>query len=80
VTLFVCETCQQHIVSIGICPTCTESPNRAPRSLALLLGLGLMGCGDKTADSSIDTEDSGIEAEPVEPADEPMYGISSVSE
>ena len=74
-TLFVCATCQQHIVSTGKCPTCTTKPNLNPRSLALLLGLGLLGCGDKNADTGQDTA-----TEPSEESSGTLYGVPSTEE
>ena len=74
-TLFVCATCQQHIVSTGACPICTITPNRNARSLALLLGLGLLGCGDKNADTGQDTA-----TETTEEPSGTLYGVPSTEE
>lgn len=76
-TLFVCATCQQHIVATGSCHTCTTKLNLNPRSLALLLGLGLIGCGDKK------NADTGQDTATVEPSEEPsgtLYGVPSTEE
>ena len=43
----------------------------------LILGLGLVACGDKSADSA-DTSTTDTADVPLEPADAPEYGVEAV--
>ena len=77
-SLTVCGNCSEHIYTTdSVCPHCDAprkrglQPNTRRTSMAVLLGLALMGCGDKDEDTAVDT------AEPVpEDADQPLYGVA----
>ncbi len=51
----------------------TRKSQRIPSAMALLLGLGLSGCGDKSEDTGT-SEPTGEPAS--EPAGEPEYGVA----
>lgn len=81
--LVVCRKCQQHYQKIGseMCPHCSHSSStsvvlRSSRpAVRLLLGLGLMACGDRKDDTAMQ-EDSGQTEEPsAEPTSEALYGV-----
>lgn len=74
--LIVCSGCQQHIVNGTLCPNCESSPKQSRLSLAVLLGIGLMGCGDKDQDSA-DGDAEPAEEPASEPADAALYGVAS---
>ena len=72
--LLLCSTCQRHIVTKE-CPHCAteqSSAKRTSRSLALLLGLGLTGCGDKEDTAQTDTA---TEEQVPEPDMAALYGV-----
>ena len=80
-TLTVCGDCSEHIYTTdSVCPHCGAprkrglQPNTRRTSMAVLLGLALMGCGDKDEDTAVDT------AEPV-PEDEvqALYGVADAN-
>jgi len=62
--LYICSTCHQHFTELN-CPHCVQkTPTQAPRiALALLLGLGLTGCGEKDEDTADATEEPSAEPE-----------------
>jgi hypothetical protein len=85
--LITCSECGEfHYTSEQICPHCNtfhpakqdsqkSSRKRSFAPNAILLGLALTGCGDKTEDTSTDTA-SEPTAEPTsEPAIESDYGV-----
>ena len=81
--LIVCVKCQLHYQKIEneICPHCSclsvnsSIPQSSRPAITLLLGLGLMACGDRKEDSAIQ-EDSGQTEEPsAEPTSEALYGV-----
>ena len=81
--LTACSECGEfHYITENSCPHCGTiqhddtlsvfSTKRRFGPTALLLGLALTGCGDKTEDTSTDTASS----EPTsEPTAEPPYGV-----
>ena len=72
----LCLSCHQHYIDTR-CPHCTPASKSLP--LAILLGLGLVGCPSKTDDSGSDTDTAQDTADPMpEPEDAPMYGVESV--
>ena len=73
--LQACKVCNQHIELGTDCPHCTERPSTSSISVALLLGIGLMGCGEKDEDTA--TESEPAEEPASEPVDEAMYGVPS---
>ena len=74
-TLKACKICNQHVEVGTTCPHCLERPSSRTISVALLLGIGLMGCGEKDEDTATESEP---EEEPAsEPVDEAMYGVPS---
>ena len=74
-TLQPCRVCHQHIQMGTHCPHCSEKPLTSSISVALLLGIGLMGCGDKDEDTA--TESEPAEEPASEPVEETMYGVPS---
>ena len=76
----LCVSCHQHYIDTR-CPHCTVSSPTKKLPIAILLGLGLMGCPSKTDDSGNDdpTDTAQDTADPIpEPEDAPMYGVESV--
>ena len=77
-SLTVCGNCSEHIYTTdSVCPHCGTSCGRGLKfssrrsSMAVLLGLALMGCGDKDEDTAVDS------AEPVpEEAEQALYGVA----
>ena len=85
--LIVCVKCQLHYQKIenGICPHCSclsvnaSIPRSSRPAITLLLGLGLMACGDRKEDSAIQ-EDSGQTEEPsAEPSSSALYGVPTTA-
>ena len=85
--LTTCSECGEfHYITEITCPHCGTTQHDDTSSVlsnkrrfgptALLLGLALTGCGDKTEDTSTDTASSEPTSEPTdEPAVEPPYGV-----
>ena len=72
-SLTVCKNCSVHIYTTdSVCPHCGSSQKRELQvsnrrhSMAVLLGLALVGCGDKE-DTASDTS---------EPITQPAYGVA----
>ena len=94
--LVTCSECGEfHYTIETMCPHCGVIQNDELSSMsstkkrfgptALLLGLALTGCGDKTDDTSTDTASSEPTAEPTaeptsEPAVENDYGVPDTGE
>ena len=73
-TIRICQRCHQHYID-NACPHCasTSKLNSKQVMMALILGLGLTACGEKTEDTAT--------SEPAEePAAEPdmsdLYGVA----
>ena len=72
----LCQSCHQHHLETT-CPHCRTPSTTKKLPLAILLGLGLVGCPSKSDDSG--TADTADTAEVIpEPEDAPMYGVESV--
>ena len=71
--LYICSSCQQHFVDKS-CPHCSDRPSKSSLNIALamLLGLGLTGCGEKEEE---DTGDSNTEEPTAEPDAAALYGV-----
>ena len=89
--LTTCSECGEfHYTTETSCPHCgmvhddassVFSNKRRFGPTALLLGLALTGCGDKTEDTSTDTASSEPTSEPTsEPAVENDYGVPDTGE
>ena len=72
-SLTVCGNCSEHIYTTdSVCPHCGTSCERSLKfssrrsSMAVLLGLALVGCGDKDEDT----------ADTAEPITQPAYGVA----
>ena len=73
--LRACKSCGNHILNIdNNCPHCTFSSGSGKKiAFAALLGIAVMGCGNKDEDSASDTSE-----EPTsEPTFEPEYGVAT---
>ncbi len=77
--LVACNSCgMHHYMHEESCPHCNADrtknlkSRRMPGAMALLLGFGLTGCGDKA-------DDTGISEPAAEPAGEPEYGVAEPS-
>ena len=78
----VCHTCNMHFLSTSMqCPNCVaeKSSSRKGLSLAILMGLGMIGCGEEKTDTAQEDtaqEDTAQEnsSEP-EPSAEDLYGV-----
>ena len=75
--LIVCTTCQQHKVASTSCPHCNEVMPKPKLSLAILLGVGLMACGEREDDSASEPAAEPAEEPASEPADAALYGVPS---
>lgn len=75
--LTICTICQQHKVASTICPHCTDVRPTAKLSMAILLGLGLMACGEREDDSASEPAEEPAEEPASEPADAALYGVLS---
>jgi len=75
--LIVCTRCQQHKVASTTCPHCNEVNPTLKLSLAILLGLGLMACGEREDDTSSEPAAEPAEEPASEPADAALYGVPS---
>ena len=75
-SLLLCKRCHQHHLNNTSCPNCSvEQPRSKGLALSLFLGLGIIGCNDKSADTAdtAETEDT-AEIAP-EPSSEEDYGV-----
>ena len=76
-SLKVCHTCHTHFLSTSTeCPGCA-SQKPSPRkglSLAILMGLGIIGCEEKTTDTAQEDTAQEASSEP-EPSAEDLYGV-----
>lgn len=75
--LRACKSCGHHILNIDRhCPHCASRPSTGKRvALATLLGVAVMGCGNKEEDTASDTSEPSEEPTS-EPTVEPEYGVS----
>ena len=85
-SLIVCTTCgEHHYDQENFCPHCNASRkiglqiNTKRTSMAILLGLALVGCGDKDGDTAGDTAAEPSSEPTAEPVDEPIYGVAEAN-
>ena len=72
----ICHTCHQHYLSTSLqCPNCIkERSSTKAIPLAILMGLGLMACGDQKSDTAQEDTAQEASSEP-EPSAEDLYGV-----
>ena len=76
-SLRVCHICNTHFLSTSLqCPTCVSKKQSVKRgvTLAILMGLGMMGCGEKNQDTGAEDTAQETSSEP-EPSSEDLYGV-----
>ena len=74
-TIRICQTCHQHYMDTS-CPHCLTHPKPPSKTiaLALLLGFGLTGCGEKEEE---DTSSPETTEDPIpEPDMSDLYGVA----
>ena len=82
--IVLCSKCSLHYrPTMGECPHCVRSPPLSYRKsltmVTTLLGLSLIGCGDKEEDTAM-MDDSATQDTSMEETAEPPYGVGALDE
>ena len=73
----VCHNCNTHFLSTSMqCPHCVVQKPTSKKgiSLAILMGLGMIGCGEEKSDTAAEDTAQEASSDP-EPATEDLYGV-----